>query len=190
MNVLNVTSPQWKNEQIRIKPLSLTQSNFVQRFFLKITQFVAKSKEPLNVFGVLARLDRTFPNYLFFMRNILFKGKITRIDKELIILRIAWQLQCSYEWKHHTHFAEQLSIQKNIIESITLDTSELWDERLTTLIKSVDALLTNKTLNNQQFEQLKLYLDDNQIVEFCMLVGHYIMVALTINTCGIQPESL
>ncbi|WP_162900281.1 MULTISPECIES: hypothetical protein [unclassified Acinetobacter] len=56
------------------------------------------------------------------------------------------------------------------------------------MINSVDALLTDKTLNNTQFQQLKKYFNDDQVVEFCMLVGHYVMVAMTINTCGVQPE--
>lgn len=189
MNALNITPPQWKNEQVRIAPLSLTQSNLMQKVFLKVTQYGAKSEVPLNVFGVLARLDKLFPNYLFFMKSILFKGNIGRVDKELIILRIAWKLQCSYEWKHHTHFAAELGIENHIVESITLDHSKLWDDKLATMVNSVDALLTDKTLNNTQFQQLKKYFNDDQIVEFCMLVGHYVMVAMTINTCGVQPEN-
>lgn len=122
------------------------------------------------------------------MKNILFKGKINRIDKELIILRIAWKLQCSYEWAHHTHFAEELGINSKVVESITYSTSELWEDKLTTYIHCVDELLQEKTLSTQKFNQLKQYLNDDQIVEFCMLVGHYVMVAMTINTCGIQPE--
>ena len=29
---------------------------------------------------------------------------------------------------------------------------------------------------------------DDQLVEFCMLVGHYLMVAMTINSCGLVLE--
>lgn len=181
---------EWKNATQRVLPLRIKESNLVQKCFLKITQFRTQTPEPLNVFGVLARMDNIFPNYLLFMKNILFKGKISRQDKELVVLRLAWTLQCSYEWHHHEVFAKDLGISDEMIASLTLAESELWTERVRVIIACTDQLIQHKVLSDENFRKLKYYYTDDQIVEFCMLVGHYVMVAMTINTCGIQPEDI
>ncbi|CAB1211647.1 hypothetical protein [Acinetobacter bouvetii] len=76
-----------------------------------------------------------------------------------------------------------------MIASLTLAESELWTERVKIIIVCTDQLIQDKVLNDENFRKLKYYYTDDQIVEFCMLVGHYVMVAMTINTCGIQPEA-
>lgn len=178
----------WKNAKLRIEPLRDYETTPIQKVILRITQLKSKSPAPLNVFKVFARLGNTFPPYLLFMSNILFKGKIHRQDKELIILRVAWKLKCGYEWKHHISLAQTLGITPQVIESLTFDASELWDEKLRTLIESVDYLLNNQTLTDSQFIKLQHFFNQDQIVEFCMLIGHYVMVAMTIKVSGIQIE--
>lgn len=57
-----------------------------------------------------------------------------------------------------------------------------------TLYHAVDDLIEKKNLSDEAWQALSHHLSKDQCVEFCMLIGHYIMVAITINTLGIQIE--
>jgi hypothetical protein len=46
----------------------------------------------------------------------------------------------------------------------------------------------HRVLGDGTWRALAAELTDNQLVEFCMLVGHYVMVAMTINACDLELE--
>jgi 4-carboxymuconolactone decarboxylase len=173
----------------RVGALPADQQGLVQKFFLWITRRGAKSSTDLNVFSVFARLGAIFPRYLLFLSHILMKGQISREDKERIILRLAWRVGCVYEWTHHVHMARDLGISDSAIYALGEESSPFWDEKTRAYVAAVDELVATMRLSNSAWEALSRQLTQDQLVEFCMLVGHYMMVAVTINTVGIQVES-
>lgn len=172
----------------RVGPLPEPDQGFVQKIFLAITRRGAKSKTNLNVFSVFARLGAIFPRYLLFLSHILMKGGISRVDKERIILRLAWRVGCVYEWAHHVHMARDLGITDAAIHALAQESSPLWDHKTQAFVAAVDELVANQRLTDGTWQSLSRHYSQDQLVEFCMLVGHYIMVAVTINTVGIQVE--
>lgn len=84
-------------ETQRVSPLDERKCTLFHRFlFWKIRKDV-NSDVNLNVFRVLVRLGNIFFKYILFMVWVMRKGKIDRVKKELIILRVAWRLGCVYE---------------------------------------------------------------------------------------------
>ncbi len=160
-----------------------------QRFFLRLTRTAAGVSENLNVFLPLARLGSIFPRYLFFLSHLLTKGLIPRADKECIILRVAWRLGCVYEWGHHSHMARELGINESEVASIVRQESGEWDDRLRVSIRAADELIDQRSLSQSCWDKLSTHLSTDQLVEFCMLVGHYVMVAGLINATGVCIES-
>lgn len=172
----------------RVVPLPEQQQGLLQKLFLAVTRRGAKSKTNLNVFSVFARLGAIFPRYLLFLSHILMKGGISRVDKERIILRLAWRVGCVYEWAHHVHMARDLGISDATINSLAQENSPLWDEKTRAFVAGVDELVATQRLTEATWKALSRQYSQDQLVEFCMLVGHYIMVAVTINSVGIQVE--
>jgi hypothetical protein len=60
--------------------------------------------------------------------------------------------------------------------------------RLRALVRAVDELIAQRVVSDDAWRALAGELTANQFVEFCMLVGHYLMVAMTINSCGLALE--
>lgn len=172
----------------RVSPLSEKEKTLLQKTLLKITRRRAGTQRNLNVFEGLARLGVIFFPYILFLSQILMRGRIARVDKELIILRVAWRMGCIYEWGHHVHMAGELGISDSVIQSIAQEHHADWDSRLATFTQATDELVTLRTLSNDTWAALRRELSEDQAVEFCMLVGHYVMVAGLINTLGICIE--
>ena len=107
---------------------------------------------------------------------------------ERIILRVAWRVGCIYEWGHHVPMARELGVSDDEILSLAEADSPLWDDRTRTLVRADDELVEHRVLGDGTWRALAAELTDNQLVEFCMLVGHYVMVAMTINACDLELE--
>jgi alkylhydroperoxidase family enzyme len=161
----------------RIDLAPVAKQTLLQKLLLTMTRRQAKADHDLNVFKALARLGGIFMPYLLFLRQILTKGRISRADKERIILRVAWRVGCVYEWGHHVHMAAELGIRNEEIRSLAQPESASWDRRLRTFVEAADELVDQRLLSDETWGQLREQLSDDQAVEFCMLVGHYVMVA-------------
>jgi alkylhydroperoxidase family enzyme len=84
--------------------------------------------------------------------------------------------------------AAELGISDAVMHSIAQEDSSDWEPRLETFIRAADELVAQRTLSDDTWAALRGELSEDQAVEFCMLVGHYVMVAGLINTLGIRIE--
>ncbi|NWE77811.1 carboxymuconolactone decarboxylase family protein [Pseudomonas yamanorum] len=182
----------WKLNKQRIPLLEPESFPPKQQAILAGLRKASKAERNYNVFLILAKLGDGLSQYLPFFSNLLFAGKISRVDKEKIVLRVAWRVGCAYEWVHHTKLSMLLGISMSEIKSMALEYSDSWTPRVAAFVHASDELLASKTLSDSTWEELREHLSDDEIVEFCFLVGHYVMVAMTINTSGIpvEPELL
>ena len=139
-------------------------------------------------FTVLARLGRIFATHAIFLSQLLQKGVITPTDTERIVIRVAWRMGCQYEYAHHTRMALALGVARTEIETLTNANDDQWSERTRTLLTAADELLATKNLSQQTFQRLRQELNPDQILEFTMLVGHYVMAGMILSVAGVEIE--
>lgn len=180
----------WQGELYpgRIPPLPRGQQRLFHRFFLAVIRRSAQETYDYNCFLVLARLGRIFPIHAMLVGQLLRGGAIAPADTERIIIRIAWRMGCQYEYAHHTRMAFEHGISRNEIESLTNESDPAWSDRTRTLLTAADELFDSKNLSAATYERLRRELDENQILEFSMLVGHYVMAAMILDVAGCEVE--
>jgi AhpD family alkylhydroperoxidase len=145
---------------------------------------------PPNLFTTLARHRRMFRPWLMFAGTLMPGGTLPRRDTELVILRVAHLCGCAYEWQHHVKLARQSGITNAEIEAVAVGPSaQAWTPRHRSLLTAVDELHHDRSITSGTWQQLRGCLDERQLIELPMLVGHYEMVAMTINALGIQPDT-
>ena len=180
----------WQGDQFprRVPPLPRGQQRLFHRFWLAVIRRGAGDSYDYNVFLVLARLGRIFPIHALLVSQLLRAGSINPSDTERIIIRVAWRMGSQYEYAHHTRMALGHGIPRSEIESLTKESDQSWSPRTRILLTAADELLETKNLSSPTYKQLNAELDDNQIVEFCMLVGHYVMAAIILDVTGCEIE--
>jgi 4-carboxymuconolactone decarboxylase len=129
-----------------------------------------------------------FPLHTLFFSQLLQHGRIPQADSERIVIRVAWRMGCQYEYSHHTRMALELGVPHSEIEALTLEEDDTWPDRTRALMMAVDELLATKNLSPVTFDRLRRELDQNQILEFSMLVGHYAMAGMMLGVAGVQIE--
>jgi alkylhydroperoxidase family enzyme len=145
---------------------------------------------PPTVMRTLARHRGLFRPWLRFAARLMPGGVLPRKDTELLILRVAHNCGSEYEWRHHEHLGRQAGLSTEEIERVREGAgAEGWSGRRRALLEAADELHADRDLSDATWAQLREHgLGDVELIELCMLVGHYEMLAMTLNALRVQPD--
>jgi alkylhydroperoxidase family enzyme len=185
----NVDHSHWRElSEPRVGPLTEEEMNAVSRTLAKGAGKVVGGPPP-NIFLTLGRNPRLFGAWLAFASQLMPRGGLPRRDTELVILRVAWNTRTRYEWDHHVRLGREAGLSLAEIERVPEGPgAEGWTERQAALLGATDELHAEGRLGEDAWSALASHLDEKLMIEFCFLVGHYEMLAMTISSLGIQPE--
>ncbi len=175
-------------EKEKVQYIEIKQTHGLNRFFMWVMKKAAKTPDVINVFKVLAHLKGVMSPYTMFFASIYKKNKIGNEETEKIILRAAWRLGCIYEYSQHRPFLEKMGYTKEQLDSYAQEDSDSWTDRERILFNAVDDLTSTHIVSDDHMAALKTIYDDDQVVQFTMLVGHYTMIAGVVNSCGVTME--
>lgn len=173
----------------RIAPGSRGEIGRVNSLIVSAIGRAAGTPEPPHLFTTLARHRRLFRRWLRFAGGLMPGGKLPRRDTELLILRVAHNCDCDYERGHHEQIAPRAGVLHEEIERTT-DGPDApgWSSRDAALLRAADELHAERTISDETWATLRGELSELQLIELCMLVGHYEMIAMTINGLRIQAD--
>lgn len=172
----------------RIAPATRREMRPLDAAITAVLGVVAGTERP-NVFTTLARHRRMFRPWLRFAATLMPTGSLPARDTELVILRVAHLCGCHYEWQHHERLSREAGLSEAQIDAVRADlTDGAWASRQHWMLVATDELHSARTISDQTWQRLAAELDERQLIELPMLVGHYEMLAMTINSLGIQPD--
>ena len=141
-----------------------------------------------NIFATLVRHPGLFRWWLPFGGKLL-AGKLPARDRELLILRTGWNCRSDYEWAQHVRIARAAGVSDDEIARVPAGAAgEGWSALDALLMTAADELHRDACLSDPTWVALAEHYDERQMVEVPMLVGHYHLVAFTLNSLGVQVE--
>jgi alkylhydroperoxidase family enzyme len=141
-----------------------------------------------NIFTTLVRHPGLFGRWLPFGGKLL-AGKLPARDRELLILRTGWNCQADYEWAQHVVIARRTGLGDDEIARVKEGPDAAgWEPFDATLLRAADELHGQSTLSDATWAALSERYDERQLIEVPMVVGHYHLVAYTLNSLGVQIE--
>jgi 4-carboxymuconolactone decarboxylase len=166
----------------RIPPLPREQRSAEQQ------QLVEATGSELNIFTTLVRHPKLFADFARFAGRLLRRSLLPDDARETVILRTAYRCRAGYEWAQHTEIARQVGMAEEIIAAIGTERPELGDQNLALLIRAADQLTERHDLDAETWAALRERYDDQQLIELCMLVGDYAMIAGVLNALRVPLE--
>jgi AhpD family alkylhydroperoxidase len=149
---------------------------------------VAGTKPP-HVFTTIARNRRLFRRWLFFAAALMPGGRLPRADTELLILRTAQVTGCDYEWQHHAKLGRVAGLSAEDLERVKAGPGAPgWTTRQRVLLQAAQELLDDRRIGDATWAELSSHLSEPDLIEFCLLVGHYEMLAMTLNSLRIELD--
>jgi AhpD family alkylhydroperoxidase len=151
---------------------------------------LATRSGPPNVFTTLGRHRRLFRRWLRFAGALMPGGTLPRAETELVILRVAHLCGSEYEWGHHERLGRRAGLSPHEIERVREGAAAGgWSPRQSTALRAADELHSSQTVSDELWGELRPLFDDKELIELCMLIGHYEMLAMTLNALRVQPDA-
>jgi alkylhydroperoxidase family enzyme len=142
-----------------------------------------------HVFATLARHPELFTAWLPFSSHLLLAGELPFADRELLILRVAHNCGSPYEWGQHVRIAAQAGLSPDDMNRVAAGPEAAgWTPRQSLLLRAADELRSEARISRSTWDGLATYLTERQLIELPMLVGHYHLLAFTLNSLQVQPE--
>jgi alkylhydroperoxidase family enzyme len=172
----------------RIAPGSRRQLGWVNFTISRLIGIAVRGRPP-HVFTTLARHRRLFRRWLWFAVALMPGGKLPRDDAELVILRVAHNTGSEYEWSQHERFAVRAGLSAEEVSRVRIGPDAPgWSERQELLLRTVDMMHEERRIDDELWGRLAARLDEVLLIELCMLIGHYEMLAMTLNSLQVEPD--
>jgi alkylhydroperoxidase family enzyme len=125
--------------------------------------------------------------------GLLAHGRLPAWDRELIVDRVTGRYGALQEWgMHATFYSPPAGLTEQHIQSVAGDPSadgDLWDPEDLELFAAVDELCDTTELTERTWESLVTRYDEQQLLEFIIVVGWYRMISSMCNGLKLAPET-
>ena len=144
---------------------------------------------PLVLFTTLARNPRVFQRFM--AGGLLDPGSISLREREIVVNRATARCGSEYEWGVHiAFFAEATALTAEQIHATVHGGADApcWTKRESLLVRLVDALHDEATIDDALWAQLRHEYEEAQLIELIVLTGFYHMVSFVTNGLHLPLE--
>jgi len=172
----------------RIKPGGFRDTGPAIWAFARVAGVVTGTNPP-HVFTTLGRGRGLFWGWLHFAGRMMPAGVLPRRESELVILRVAHLRGSDYEFDHHTRLGRRVGVtDDDLVAVVAGPTNDHWTGRERSMLAATDELVATKDLSDDAWSALIHHLDDRAALELLLLVGHYDMLATTLQALRVEPD--
>jgi 4-carboxymuconolactone decarboxylase len=125
----------------------------------------------------------------FTFNNHLFHSTLSKRDRELVTVRIAWLRRGEYEWAQHVRMAKSAGLSDEQVDAIMAGPdSPVWEPRDAALLRSVDEIAADHYVSDQTWKRLAEDFDRQQLMDLVFTIGAYDLLAMAFNTFGLELD--
>ena len=142
-----------------------------------------------TVIMTLMRNMPLFTNLNVLGRHIMSGSSLEPRWREILIMRVGWKTNCEYQWGQHVRMSASAGLTAEDHTRIKAGADAAgWTELESALISAVDDLIADTMIGDETWAALSRHLGTEQLTDAIFTVGHYHMVAMALNSIGVQPE--
>jgi len=177
----------------RIPSGGLRQLGPVNWVLAKLAARTVQAPE-MHLFTTLGQRQTLFWAWSIYGGRLL-RGRLPRVDTELVILRVAHLRSSEYELQHHRRMARNEGLDANMQAAIfawpdpPAEAEGKPSTRQQALLQATDELVKDRTITADTWRQLAGHLNRRQLIEFCLLATNYDGLAATISALDIPLDN-
>lgn len=108
--------------------------------------------------------------------------------REFVILTVAQELRCTYEWAHHMAVAERVGASADLLRKVGTPEIEAEPGEIGLATRYARMLTRNEEITDEIADSLKSAFGTQGFVDLTVMIGYYGMLARFINTVKIPVE--
>ena len=144
---------------------------------------------PLNIFGTLARHPALLRRWMPLAGHVMSKNSLSARDRELLILRTGHRCASLYEFSQHAQIALDCDMTADEVAAVrdAVDHPR-WTPTEQLLLRAADELHDQQRISDTTWAALSAEYSEQQLIDIVFTVGQYTMVAMFLNTSGVQLD--
>jgi 4-carboxymuconolactone decarboxylase len=139
-----------------------------------------------NVLATLVRHPDLTAAYLPFNAYLLRNSTLSPRIREVALLRVVHRGNSDYLWSHHVPIAARAGLSPEDISGI--ESGNCPDPHDQIVVHAVDDLTAHNTVTEATWEELGQVFTDEQRMDLVFTIGGYLLLAMAVNTFGVQEE--
>ncbi len=144
---------------------------------------------PYNLHRTLARNIPTLTAWMPYAEHILRNNALPPREREIAILRVAYNAQCAYEWGLHVRLARSLGFSDADVDAIAAGAdSSHWTDAESALVRGVDEIMTWQMVTDETWAVLAMHFDEVQLIDYLFVTSQFVLVAVTLNSLRVPLE--
>ncbi len=144
----------------------------------------------MGIFATLAHHPKLLKKWSDFGGVLLYGGVLSGRDRELLILRTGFLCGADYEWGQHVVIGKACGLSDDEILMLTKPIDQAgWSAEDAALIRAADELHVDYMISDATWASLVPRYEAKGMIEICMVVGQYHLVAFTLNSLGVELDA-
>lgn len=141
-----------------------------------------------NVFATLANSPGAMAVVCPVGAYVRYGTDFDNILRELVILTVANELRCKYEWGHHIEVAEKNGASEELLNKIGTKAIEAEPDPVGKTVRYARLVTRNEPVDDELADYLMDHFGKDGFVDLTVMIGYYGLLARFINTVGIPLE--
>ncbi len=144
---------------------------------------------PYALHRSLAHSPETMVRWMGFAEHILLGNALPERDREVAIMRVAWNAQSPYEWGLHGGLCRSIGFTDADFDAIVEgpETSAL-PENERALMQAVDEIQNDWRVSKETWDLLAAHYSPKQLIDFLLVTAQFMLVAITLNSLDLPVE--
>jgi alkylhydroperoxidase family enzyme len=116
-------------------------------------------------------------------------SRLEPVDRELLILRVAWRTRSGYEWAQHARMSVDAGLSTEQVDAVPRwQAAAVWTPRQRALLTTADEMIDRFGAGDETLHELSEHFDPAQVLEVLFVIGGYQCLAAVLNSAGLQAD--
>jgi len=148
-----------------------------------------RERSTSNILGIFSWHPALAKGWFAF-NNHLFHSTLSARDRELVTVRVGWLRRGEYEWAQHVRMAKSAGMSPEEVDAISAQGPDwpTWGPRDAALLRAVDEIVADRYVSDETWKLLSEHLDRQQLMDLVFTIGAYDLLAMAMNTFGLQLD--
>jgi alkylhydroperoxidase family enzyme len=145
---------------------------------------------PPNMHLTFGKNAALYAKWLPFATYIIPASSLTPRDRQIVILRCAFNRRCGYAWAQHVRISKRLSALNDdeigALEGGRAD--HLWQEKEAALIRACDDGAARNRIGDEAWATLARHFKEQELLDIVFTIGQYALIAIALNSLNVQLD--
>jgi len=156
----------------------------------EVRSFVGRIDPMLNIYRMLPHSETAVYGFMKFGNALLFKAKLDPILRELVILRVGYLSDATYEIHQHLRVARHCGVSDEKIAAVKDDPeASVFSDLERAVLRFTDEVVRDVKASDAAFEAVAAGLSHREISELLMTIGFYMLVCRYLENLEVEIEA-